>query len=85
MLQVEGFGDDGALDFAIRKLEASLKKSKKKDGDEEPVSYPAMSILKTYPLHQEEPANFPLVDVPDTEVRGYNSTHMGFAEDAEAR
>ena len=38
MLHAEGFENDGALDFAIKKLEASLKKSKKKDGDEEPVS-----------------------------------------------
>jgi len=47
MLQVEGFENEGALDFAIKKLEASLKKSKKKDGDEEPVSHTAMSILAT--------------------------------------
>ena len=38
MLNAEGFENDGALDFAIKKLEAGLKKSKKKDGDEEPVS-----------------------------------------------
>lgn len=85
MLQVEGFENDGALDFAIKKLEASLKKSKKKDGDEEPVSHTAMSILETHTLRQEEPANFPLVDVPDTEVRGRHSTHTTFTEDAEAR
>jgi len=68
MLQVEGFENDGALHFAIKKLEASLKKSKKKDGDEEPVSPAVMSIPGTHTSHQEEPANFPLVDVPDTEV-----------------
>jgi len=85
MLQVEGFENDGALDFAIKKLEASLKKSKKKDGDEEPVSHIVMSILETHALHQEEPANFPLVDIPDTEVRGHHSTRMTFTEDAEAR
>ena len=68
MLHAEGFENDGALDFAIKKLEASLKKSKKKDGDEEPVSLTATSILNTHTLHQDEPANFPLVDVPDTEV-----------------
>jgi len=85
MLHVEGFENDGALDFAIKKLEASLKKSKKKDGDEEPVSPVAMSITVTHTLLQEEPANFPLVDVPDTEVRRHHSTRMTFTEDAEAR
>ena len=85
MLQVEGFENDAALDFAIKKLEASLKKSKKKEGDEEPVSNTAMSILEAHTLHQEEPANFPLVDVPDTEVRGHHSTQTTFTEDAEAR
>ena len=44
MLHAEGFENDGALDFAIKKLETSLKKSKKKDGDEEPVSLTALSI-----------------------------------------
>lgn len=38
MLHAEGLEGDGALDFAIKKLEASLKKSKRKDGDEEPAS-----------------------------------------------
>lgn len=37
MLHAEGFENDGALDFAIKKLEASLKKNKRKDGDEEQV------------------------------------------------
>ena len=78
MLNAEGFENDGALDFAIKKLEASLKKSKKKDGDEEPVSPTAVSIPGTHTLHQEEPANFPLVDVPDTEVRRYHLTRLAF-------
>lgn len=37
MLHTEGFENDSALDFAIKKLETSLKKNKRKDGDEEPV------------------------------------------------
>lgn len=85
MLHGEGFETDGALDSAIKKLEASLKKGKKKEGDEEPVSLTTMSVPDTHALHQDEPANFPLVDVPDTEVRKYYSTRMDFAEDAEAR
>ena len=85
MLHAEGFENDGALDFAIKKLEASLKKGKKKEGDEEPVSLTATSILDTHALRQDEPANFPLVDVPDNEVRKCYSTHADFAEDAEAR
>lgn len=44
-----------------------------------------MSIPDIHALHQDEPANFPLVDVPDTEVREHYSTHEDFAEDAEAR
>lgn len=52
LLHAEGFENDGALDFAIKKLEVSLKKGRRKDGDEEP----------------DEPANFPLVDVPDAEL-----------------
>ncbi|KAF9785906.1 chromatin remodeling complex subunit [Thelephora terrestris] len=68
MLHAEGFEGDGALDFAIKKLEASLKKSKKKDGDEEPASLAKTSIPNTYTLHQDEPAIFPLVDVPDAEL-----------------
>jgi hypothetical protein len=41
LLQSEGFSDDGALDQAIKKLEAGLKKARKKaanDGDEVTVS-----------------------------------------------
>lgn len=68
MLHAEGFENEGALDFAIKKLEASLKKGKKKDGDEEPVCITTMLIPDTHTSHQDEPANFPLVDVPDTEV-----------------
>jgi hypothetical protein len=48
MLHAEGFENDGALDFAIKKLETSLKKSKKKDGDEEPVSLAAL-LIPDYP------------------------------------
>ena len=68
MLLAEGFENDAALDFAIKKLEASLKKSKKKDGDEEPVSPTVVRIPDADALYQDEPANFPLVDVPDAEV-----------------
>lgn len=85
MLNAEGFENDGALDFAIKKLEASLKKGKKKDGDEEPVSLTTLSNPNAHTSNQDEPANFPLVDVPDTEVRNCYSAHMGFAEDPEAR
>ena len=41
LLQSEGFNDDAALDQAIKKLEAGLKKARKKaanDGDEVTVS-----------------------------------------------
>jgi len=41
LLQSEGFNDDSALDQAIKKLEADLKKARKKaanDGDEVTVS-----------------------------------------------
>ncbi|KAH9977560.1 actin-like ATPase domain-containing protein [Russula compacta] len=54
LLQSEGFNDDAALDQAIKKLEADLKKTRKKaanDGDD------AM----------EEPS-FPLVDTPDDQL-----------------
>jgi len=37
LLQSEGFGDDAALDQAIKKLEADLRKTRKKaanDGDD---------------------------------------------------
>jgi len=85
MLHAEGFENDGALDFSIKKLEAGLKKIKKKDGDEEPVSLAATSTPDTHTLHQDEPANFPLVDVPDIEVRKHYSSHEDVAEDAQAR
>jgi len=85
MLHAEGFENDSALDSAIKKLEASLKKSKKKDGEEESVSLTALLITDTYTLYQDEPANFPLVDVPDTEVREHYSTHEDVAKDAKAR
>ncbi|KAI0638787.1 actin-like protein Arp5p [Trametes polyzona] len=51
-LKEEGFSNDAALDSAIKKLEADLKKARKKEADgenEEP----------------EGPPSFPLVDVPD--------------------
>jgi len=85
MLHAEGFENDSALDFAIKKLEASLKKSKKRDGDEEPVNLTVMFNPDTNNLHQDEPGNFPLVDVPDNEVRKCYFAHEDFAEDAEAR
>lgn len=85
MLHAEGFENDNALDSAIKKLEASLKKSKKKDGEEEPVSLTTLLIPDTYSLYQDEPANFPLVDVPDTEVRERYSTHEDVTKDAKAR
>ncbi|KAH9891307.1 actin-like protein Arp5p [Cubamyces lactineus] len=53
-LKEEGFANDAALDATIKKLEADLKKARKKEADgenEEP----------------EEPPSFPLVDVPDEE------------------
>ena len=72
MLLAEGFENDAAIDFAIKKLEASLKKSKKKDGDEEPVSPTLIRTPDADALRQDEPANFPLVDVPDAEVRKHS-------------
>lgn len=84
MLHAEGFENDGALDFGIKKLEASLKKNKRKDGDDEPVFFPVISIPNAHISHQDEPANFPLVDVPDAEVRKCYSAHMYATEDATA-
>lgn len=58
-LQTEGFDDDAALDDTIKKLGSDLKKARKKeaaaDGGDEAV---------------EEPS-FPLVDVPDADVRSF--------------
>ena len=85
MLHVEDFENDRALDFAIEKLEASIKRIKKKGGHEQPVRNTAMSILETHNLHQEEPVYFPLVDVPDTEVGAHHSTQTTFTEDPEAQ
>ncbi|KAI0327265.1 actin-like protein Arp5p [Cubamyces sp. BRFM 1775] len=54
-LKEEGFSNDAALDAMIKKLEADLKKARKKEADgenEEP----------------EEPPSFPLVDVPDEDL-----------------
>lgn len=51
ILQSEGFSDDAALDQAIKKLEADLKKTRKKaanDGDDATVSTPVFSNLKPY-------------------------------------
>lgn len=53
-LSDEGFDNDAAFDAAIKKLEAYLKKSKKKDAEGEEMD--------------EEPPSFPLVDVPDADV-----------------
>lgn len=85
MLHAEGFENDGALDFAIKKLEASLKKGKKKDGDEEAVSLPTTPTFNTHISYQDEPANFPLVEVPDTEVRNHQYIHVDFAKEPKAR
>ncbi|KAH9913148.1 actin-like ATPase domain-containing protein [Epithele typhae] len=53
-LKEEGFSNDAALDGTIKKLEADLKKARRKDADgEEP---------------EDEPPSFPLVDVPDDEL-----------------
>ena len=81
MLHTEGFENDGALDFAIKKLEVSLKKSRRKDGDEEPASSTTTLIPEAHAVRQDEPANFPLVDVPDAEVRNRPFAPGDFAED----
>ncbi|KAG2023710.1 chromatin remodeling complex subunit [Coprinopsis cinerea AmutBmut pab1-1] len=52
-LEDEGFDNDAALDDTIKKLEADLKKARRKEGDvDEPM---------------EEPS-FPLVDIPDADL-----------------
>ncbi|KAI0641198.1 actin-like protein Arp5p [Trametes meyenii] len=54
-LKEEGFSNDAALDSVIKKLEADLKKARKKEADgenEEP----------------DGPPSFPLVDTPDEEL-----------------
>ena len=72
-LKEEGFSNDAALDATIKKLEADLKKARKKeaDGENEEVR-PSMHkhFLPTDVVlpQPEEPPSFPLVDVPDEEV-----------------
>ncbi|KAH9949526.1 actin-like ATPase domain-containing protein [Amylocystis lapponica] len=53
-LSEEGFDSDVALEGVIKKLEADLKKARKKDADGEDM--------------EEEPPSFPLVDVPDADL-----------------
>ncbi|PIL29973.1 hypothetical protein GSI_07884 [Ganoderma sinense ZZ0214-1] len=54
-LKEEGFANDAAFDATIKKLEADLKKARKKEVDGEEAE-------------NEEPPSFPLVDVPDEEL-----------------
>ncbi|TCD67456.1 Actin- protein 5 [Steccherinum ochraceum] len=54
ILSDEGFDNDAAFDAAVKKLEAYLKKSKKKDAEGDEMD--------------EEPPTFPLVDVPDADL-----------------
>ncbi|KAH9075584.1 chromatin remodeling complex subunit [Lactarius deliciosus] len=54
LLQSEGFSDDSALDQAIKKLEANLKKTRKKAAND------SDDVI-------EEPS-FPLVDTPDDQL-----------------
>ncbi|KAI1785574.1 actin-like ATPase domain-containing protein [Ganoderma leucocontextum] len=54
-LKEEGFANDAAFDATIKKLEADLKKARKKEADGEDVE-------------NDEPPSFPLVDVPDEEL-----------------
>jgi actin-related protein 5 len=72
LLQSEGFSDDAALDQAIKKLEAGLKKARKKaanDGDEVTVKHLFSDPVSCIdcPSLQEEPS-FPLADTPDDQV-----------------
>jgi actin-related protein 5 len=72
LLQSEGFNDDAALDQAIKKLEADLKKTRKKaanDGDDVIVGTRFFYLVSfiDYSSPQEEPS-FPLVDTPDDQV-----------------
>ncbi|KAG2084145.1 hypothetical protein BD769DRAFT_1539264 [Suillus cothurnatus] len=53
-LQVEGFDDEAALDETIKKLEADVKRARKKDPDGQD------DVI-------EEPS-FPLIDVPDADL-----------------
>ncbi|PCH33044.1 chromatin remodeling complex subunit [Wolfiporia cocos MD-104 SS10] len=52
-LQEEGFEDDDELDNAIKKLEGDLKKTRKKETNEDEM---------------DEPPSFPLLDVPDADL-----------------
>ena len=75
-LKEEGFDNDSALDNTIKKLEADLKRSKKKDeGEEVDVSYILYlnGRLFTILCQPDEPPSFPLVDTPDDEVRSHGS------------
>ena len=56
-LQAEGLDNEAALDEIIKKLEADLKKARKKEAGEADEG-------------QEEPT-FPLVDIPDADVRSF--------------
>jgi len=53
-LSAEGFDNEAMLESEIKKLEAGLKKARKKDADGDDM--------------EEEPPSFPLIDVPDIDL-----------------
>ena len=48
LLSEEGFDNDAAFDGAIKKLEANLKKTKKKDGDGDDMEVRAYHAAQMY-------------------------------------
>ncbi|KAI0258664.1 actin-like ATPase domain-containing protein [Gloeopeniophorella convolvens] len=72
LLQAEGFSDDGALDQAIKKLDADLKKTRKKaenDADDPTVCILSPHVVpETIADHVQEEPSFPLVDTPDDQL-----------------
>lgn len=69
-LKDEGFDNDAALDNTIKKLEADVKKARKKDNeaDEEEVRFLAFEVSIVSYQQQEATPSFPLLDTPDEDV-----------------
>jgi hypothetical protein len=70
-LQAEGLDNETMLDETIKKLETDLKKARKKEAGEtdEITVRPTPFSQPPYSHSQQEEPSFPLVDVPDADVR----------------
>jgi len=81
-LQEEGISDDAALDRAIKKLEANLKRIRKKEVEvDEPMVVHNSPDAHAFTHRSQEEPSFPLVDVPDADVRAlaYDATGTAHA------